>query len=145
MAEGCSALLAGLRLDAAVAYTSIWEEGCSFDMSSSGWVGATVCCLGRSISLTQPGANSSREKTLNTSQPPHRTAGSAQKPLELPSPSLFLVSAQRLQTTTPGDGGCQRCGLNKQYPCTKSICHPLCNTSDHNFLTSSLTNFESNL
>lgn len=80
-------------------------------MSCSSWVGATVCCPGRAL-------------PLNTSQPLLHTVGSAQKPLELPWPSLFLLSAQWPQTI---HSRCQRWGLDQHRPHTKSICHPLCN------------------
>lgn len=77
-------------------------EGCS----------APLCCCalhihgGGRLLLTHPAASGPEPQSaaqggvlpLNTSQPLLHTVGSAQKPLELPCPSLFLLSAQWPQT-----------------------------------------------
>lgn len=86
---GAAAQLWSLHLDATGPYTSIWEEDCSFDMSSSSLLPR------KSISFTWPGENSSWEKTLNISHAPHHRF--CTKAFGVPSPSLFPVSAQCYQ------------------------------------------------
>lgn len=109
--------------------THPWGREAALDMSCSSWVGATVCCPGKSTSLEHPPATAPHSGFCT------KASGIA---LAIPVSAVCSVAADHPQRMPA-------MGLRSAPPSHKEHLSSTLQCLDHNFLTSSVSNCKSNL